>query len=256
VEIIRSTDHGATWSDPVQVGALLAIGAYDPQTHVPIRDGVILASIAVGPDDRLWVAWSDARFSGGSRDGILLAHSGDGGLTWSSPVLVNGQPATQAFTGTINVAADGTLGLTYYDLRNDTADRRTLLATYWLATSPDGVTWTERRISGPFDLAIAPYALGLFVGDYEGLASAGGNFVPFFAQTHPDLADRTNIYAVALPAAVTSIAKSAALAYPARDIAPASLTPEWARRTGEMIEEERHHFPDRSKPRLPPGYLR
>jgi hypothetical protein len=89
VRVMRSADKGLSWSAPVTVSELRAIGARDPDTGAAIRDGAILPAIAAGPGGRLWLAWQDARFSGGLRDAIALSRSDDGGLTWSAPVAVN-----------------------------------------------------------------------------------------------------------------------------------------------------------------------
>jgi hypothetical protein len=35
-----------------------------------------------------------------------------------------------------------------------------------------------------FDVRLAPFARGLFLGDYEGLTSQSGQFLALFAQTH------------------------------------------------------------------------
>jgi hypothetical protein len=35
-----------------------------------------------------------------------------------------------------------------------------------------------------FDMRLAPFALGFFTGDYEGLSSIGDVFTPFFSQSH------------------------------------------------------------------------
>jgi hypothetical protein len=37
-------------------------------------------------------------------------------------------------------------------------------------------------VAGPFNMLDAPFALGYFTGDYQGLATAGGRFVPVFVQ--------------------------------------------------------------------------
>jgi hypothetical protein len=96
----------------------------------------------------------------------------------------------------VTVRRDGTVGVGYYDLRNNTADRATLPTDYWLARSTDGVTWRESRVAGPFNLAVAPDANGLFVGDYQGLTSSGDTFVPFHAQTNDgDPGNRTDVFA-------------------------------------------------------------
>jgi hypothetical protein len=73
----------------------------------------------------LWVAWQDARFSGGLRDAIALSRSDDAGLTWSVPVAVNRDPAVPAFTPVLHVHSDGRLAITHYDLRSNTPDTTT-----------------------------------------------------------------------------------------------------------------------------------
>ena len=96
-------------------------------------------------------------------------------------------PSTQAFTPSIEVAPDGTLGVTHYDLRFNTADGGATLPTdYWFLHSHDnGATWAESRITPTsFDMRKAPFARGLFTGDYEGLAVQGGDFLALFSQPH------------------------------------------------------------------------
>ncbi len=193
---LRSVDRGATWSGPVTVASHLAIGARDPETGATIRDGAILHSAAAGPGEMLHVVWQDSRFSGGARDAIAYSRSSDGGLTWSAPVRVNPDPAVAAFTPVVQALADGTVGVTYFDLRDNTADRATLPAGLWLARSSDGVTWTEARLAGPFDLATAPNAGGLFLGDYMGLAGSGPAFLSLYVRTTGDPVNRSDVFFV------------------------------------------------------------
>ena len=199
---VRSADRGATWSAPVEVASHLAVGTLDPDSGNAVRDGAILPSAAPGPGRTLHVVWQDSRFSAGQRDAIAYARSADGGLTWSAPVRVNANPAVAAFTPAVHVLADGTIGVSYFDLRENTSDPATLPAAYWLARSTDGATWTETRLAATFDLSSAPNANGLFLGDYMGLAGAGGEFVSLFARTTGNLANRTEIaFARVAPAA-------------------------------------------------------
>src|SRR3984893_17390385 len=183
VRAMQSTDHGTTWSAPVTVSDLTSVGTTDPQTGTVVRDGSDLVSVSVGPGGMIYLAWQDARFSGGQHDGIAMTHSADGGLTWSAPVQVNADRNVPAFTPTIHVRADGVIGVTYYDLRHDTASPASLLTDCWLVTSSDGVTFRESHLSGPFDLDLAPNSQGLFLGDYESLASTASGFLPFYVQT-------------------------------------------------------------------------
>lgn len=193
---LRSADRGATWSAPVQVAVHLAVGARDPETGTAIRDGAILHHAAAGPGGTLHVVWQDSRFSGGVRDAIAYSRSADGGRTWSAPVRVNPNPGVAAFTPMVHALADGTLGVTYFDLRDNTADAETLPTGYWLARSTDGATWTETRLAGPFDLSTAPNANGLFLGDYMGLAGSGAAFLSLFVRTTGDLANRNDVFFV------------------------------------------------------------
>lgn len=229
---VRSGDRGATWSEVNVVASLLPVGTHDPQNPArALRDGAQLASVAAGPDGLLVAAWQDARFSAGARDGIAFARSTDGGNTWSAPVQINAVPAVQALMPAVTVRPDGTIGVLYYDMRNDTAAIATLLADAWLATSADGVHWTERHVAGPFDFNRAPIASGaLFVGDYQGLASADGQFVGFFALTNPDLANPTDVFASVFRAPADQVTEAAKLAYRAPKAAPAAITPAWRQR--------------------------
>ena len=99
-----------------------------------------------------------------------------------------------AFTPSVAVLADGTIGVSYFDFRNNTPDKTTLPTDYWFVSSTDAVHWSEQHISGPFDMDLAPNAEGLFVGDYQALAVVGNVFVPFYAQTDDAGANRTDAY--------------------------------------------------------------
>jgi hypothetical protein len=207
IRVIRSVDKGATWSAPITVSALQAIGVVDPDSGIPIRDGSLLPVVAAGKDGTLAMAWQDARFSGGARDAIAFSRSFDGGLTWTAPLRINGDPAVPAFIPTVAIGDDGTIGVTYYDLRSNTPDPGTLPADFWLVTSTDGVSWTERRVAGPFDYAQAPVAGGaLFLGDYMGLAAVGTSFVPLFGMTTGAATNRADMYAALLRAPAPSMA--------------------------------------------------
>jgi hypothetical protein len=204
IRVLRSTDKGTTWSGPFDVGRLGTIGNFDPETGDPVRTGDILPEIAVDSSasaarGRLYAVWQDASPNGGQADAAVFSQSVDGGLTWSAALKVNRTPTgipianQQAFTPSVDVASDGTIAVTYYDFRNNTA-APPLLTDYFVVhchpVSPTAclnpANWVdERRLTdASFDMRQAPFAGGFFTGDYEGLANAGTAFTPFFSQPH------------------------------------------------------------------------
>ena len=249
--LLRSTDHGVTWSAPITVAAVQAVGTSDAASGRLVRDGANLGSIAAGPRGELAVVWQDARFTGGRVDDIAFVRSADGGLTWSAPARINGAPGARAFVPVVHIRADGVVGVAYYDLRNDLPDARTLPADLWLTESDDGATWHEIHVDGPFDLMAAPNARGLFLGDYMGLASAGATFIPFYARTNgAPTGNATDVFA-ARAAPVDMPAQSRARRSPEpAPVAPAAVvratfapplapTGALARRLAESVEATR-----------------
>ena len=225
--LVRSDDRGATWSGPSVVSDLRAVGTYDPQDPTrTLRDGANLGTFAAGPDGELVAVWQDSRFSGGVRDGIAFSRSTDGGSTWSTPVQINAVPAVQALLPAVAVRFDGTIGVLYYDMRNDTANPVTLLVDAWLATSDNGgVTWYERHVSGPFDFNLAPIAEGgHFIGDYQALLGTGNDFAALFARTSTGIGNRTDIFASVFRSIGLRPPKSE---YRAREATALPLTPAW-----------------------------
>jgi len=210
IRVMRSTDRGASWSAPITVSSSGALGVEDPQTGRIVRDASIVPQMAVAPNGTLYVVWQDARYTG-QRDAISISSSSDRGLTWSLPVRVNGDPTVQAFIPQVHVLANGTIGVTYFDFRSNTSDPATLLTDFWLARSTDGgATWTETRVSAPFDLATAPDADGLFVGDYNGLTSSGTTFISLYAKTTGDTqSNRNDVFAARISSPSFADAKRA-----------------------------------------------
>jgi hypothetical protein len=253
--LVRSTDQGATWSAPIVVSDLRAVGTADPQNSArTLRDAANLGAFASGRDGTLVAVWQDSRFSAGARDSIAFAVSLDAGSTWSTPVLINAVPGVQALLPAVSIAADGTIGVLYYDMRNDTADPATLLVDVWLTTTTDrGVTWSEHHVTGPFDFNLAPIAEGgLFVGDYQGLVSGGLGFTALFARTGTGLADRTSVFASTVLAPGVGL-KSV---YRAHEASAVVTTPAWQSRLDESARRtlrQRLHGAAPPAPSVLPG---
>ncbi|HXZ59880.1 MAG TPA: sialidase family protein [Steroidobacteraceae bacterium] len=240
--VAQSSDHGTTWSAPTTIAELEPVGTADPRTGQAVRDGADIVSASVAAGGVVYVAWQDARFSGGARDGIALTRSTDGGTTWAAPVEVNADTGAQAFTPTVHVEASGVISVGYYDLRNDAfAPFGSLLADAWMVTSSDGVTFKETHLSGPFDLDLAPVSGGFFVGDYEALTSTSAS-LPLYAQTDAGAAIRSDAF-MAFPPVTASA--PAALAAPAASFealaAPPGLAvaPAARKRIAQRIELRR-----------------
>ena len=181
-----SDDAGLTWTGPIKISNDLDIPVVDPDTGQPVRAGTDLPDLAVDQaTGRVYIVWADGRFSGGTRDDVVLAYSDDGGRKWSAPVRVNQTPnGAQAFNPAVDVTADGTVLVSYYDFRNNDSSAG-LPTDVWLAHSHDGgTTWgAETHLYGSFDMEKAPVAEGYFLGDYQGLASIGNDALAFFAVT-------------------------------------------------------------------------
>jgi len=178
-------------------------------------------NLAIAPDGTLYVTWSDNRrhagdfpfptFVGSREDGypcpagkatdteVLLSRSQDGGLTWSALVRVNqdgvGNDKDQWFPWAA-VAPDGRVDIVFYDRRRDPGNK---LADTFLARSDDrGQHWSDVRVSpfaSNFDEAF--FGLGLFIGDYNGLAIApDGTSYPVWTGVRPGKTDSDIFFAV------------------------------------------------------------
>ena len=210
--LIRSEDKGLTWSAAIPVARVPATTVTDPDTGGAVGTlGSFPQFFSVTVDAQscqLHAVWEDTRFSGGQFTGVAFTTSADGGLTWSTPIAVSQTPATvapvnrNAFLPSVAVAADGTIGVTYYDFRfNDSG--LGALTDYWLVhchpSSPtactDASNWrSETRLTdASFDLEKSVMvSYSLWLGDYEGLATAGNDFVAVWAM--PSGADPNRIF--------------------------------------------------------------
>jgi hypothetical protein len=200
IAAIRSADNGATWTKREIIISDFRRGiVIDPDDGAAHRTGDINPEAIVDPTTgAIYVVWQDLRF--GPRSSIAFSQSLDGGLTWSSPIRVNQTPAAdpgepagnnQAFTPMVQVLNDGTVAVSYYDFRNNTADGGATTPTDAFVVNcdhdchdPDNWGDETRVTDASFDSRKAPVARGFFLGDYEGLGSSGDAVFPFFAMPH------------------------------------------------------------------------
>jgi hypothetical protein len=180
---VRSLDEGRTWLPPVLAGTKpLPPDVVDPETGIPLPQPGF-PSAAVGPDGSVYVAFEDNRALNAGAIGV--ARSRDGGRTWSNAPLPG--ITAFAFEPAIAVDAHGTVGVTWYDLRNDRPNDGELTADVWFAHSQDrGRSWRQTHVAGPTDLRTAPLPAHNYVGEYQGLAALPGRgFAALFTMAAP-----------------------------------------------------------------------
>jgi hypothetical protein len=218
----KSTDGGLTWKSTLISDTITATPFVYPNTT--FRDG-IEESFAVGPrkvDGKypLYVTWED--FSAGVVN-ILLAASYDEGATWTSPIQVNDNdhPADE-FQPNLDVAADGTVSVAFYDRRLACPTTGTEATAAGLALDTANVNWTGalppygaanycvnasiqfytrtlvpkghnvRLTQHTWDPQLhaphtsCPTCRTTFIGDYFGITSAGGKSYTTSVTTYDD----------------------------------------------------------------------
>jgi len=177
----RSLDEGRTWLPAVQIGSQPVQQIVDPETGVELPQPGF-PSAAVARDGTVYAAFEASNSV--SSGAIGMARSRDGGRTWSTGTV----PGVSAFAFEPSIAVDshGTVGLTWYDLRNDRPGDAVLTTDVWFTQSGDGgASWRQTHLAGPFNLRAAP--LGSHgLGEYQGLAASGGSgFAAIFTLAAP-----------------------------------------------------------------------
>ncbi len=164
----RSTDGGQSWgTDHLITGAPVdPIGAPDWKYHeltlvdstgcdlLRINHNPIIGVSPTNPDE-VYVVWNDARWdltedlcqrAGAHHSDIAFSRTTDGGVTWSAPVRINDDPqgnGIDQWQPTMEVAPDGTIGVTWYDRRYDPNHYMYDLA--YSQSTDGGLTWSPNQ---------------------------------------------------------------------------------------------------------------
>jgi hypothetical protein len=193
---MRSTNGGKTWSTPQKIAPLGTVGTRaDGQ---PLRVGDYLPDIAVDPaSGDLFITWADGL--GGATNKIAFVRSSDDGRHWSAPVAVSTHDAASSFNHAVTVGNDGELAVLYYDdAGNDDATPGIPTDVYLRHSGDGGTSWSTPQLLTSFDLAKAPFARGLFVGDYQGLTAIGPTDLLAFIGVTGDEEDSANVISIRL----------------------------------------------------------
>jgi hypothetical protein len=178
VEVVSSHDGGKKWGPRQVVSDSQTVGVTDPATGDPLRTGDIIPQPAIDANTgQLYVVWQDSRANAvdPKEDALFISTSTQGGLTgtWSTPAVVNDPRDEAAFTPAVKVLPSGSVAVQYYTLDRRT-HRRDVLPTSVVLRISDGpgthFSDSEQPVGDNFNMLAAPFALGYFTGDYEGLA--------------------------------------------------------------------------------------
>jgi hypothetical protein len=198
----KTTDGGQTWTPAIPVGA--------PFTPIPSNypgqqfRNLSIPMMAVAPNGDLYATWSQyeaapdvANDEDDSQADVVFVKSTDGGVTWSSPAVVNQDKSNaDQFQPQIAISPQGEVNIAYFDRRND---KRTLeggqvthsgnyFVDEYLSRSTDGgATWKDTRLSHEMsdpELNAPVSPSGLFFGDYQGMVADDCFTIPFFQDAH------------------------------------------------------------------------
>ena len=182
LRVARSHDEGRTWDAPVVAGSIPLPGEVtDPETSEQLPQPGYPTS-AISPDGTVYIAFENSPSA--SSGSIGLIRSFDGGLTWQRSEL----PDVNAFAWEPAIAVDqhGTVGVIWYDLRNNRPGDGQTTADVWFASSTDhGDSWHQIHVAGPTDIRTGAAAEQNRFGEYQGLAGLNHGFAAIFGLAAP-----------------------------------------------------------------------
>jgi hypothetical protein len=182
ISIVKSTDGGVTFSPPKTVSTFFPIAALTGGNTVRVNS---FPRIVVDGNSNLHIVFNAiTHFLGPDRSDVYYVRSIDGGNTFTNRVMLNDdQSVTSQWFPCIAVAADGTLGVRWWDRRNDpTYDR--LTDVYMTVSHDGGTTWSKNFRVTDHNWVFGPVEVGLnagYHGDYDDIAADGNNFYVSFS---------------------------------------------------------------------------
>jgi hypothetical protein len=192
---IRSTDGGATFSEPFRVASVDIEDVYELRSPV-------LPAVGIDAAGRLYAVWQDCRFSEGCDVVDLVLSTSPDGTTWSEPTRIpTTAPGSRIHSLIPGFAVDAAtrgakakLALVYYTLPHDCSFEVVCpgIDAYLISSANGGAAWgrPQRLSVEPMQLGwIADGGFGRMLGDYQAVSFAGGRAVPVFSVASEPAAD-------------------------------------------------------------------
>jgi hypothetical protein len=161
--LAKSTNGGSSFTNPVAVTLV-----FNDLTFNSTYRKNSFASIGVNPlNGYLYMIYADQP---GASSQVEFTMSTDGGKTFSAAAAINDSPDGQRFFTALAVDSAGNLHASWFDTRNS-AGKTTLYDVYATFSKDGGLTFANnaRVTAAPADAGTTS-----FIGDYSGIAAAGG----------------------------------------------------------------------------------
>jgi hypothetical protein len=187
--VSKSTNGGVTFSTPVLATPTTPFNDLDGNGFTSPYRKNSFPSLAVGPEGNVYVVYADqSQPSGGGNAEIRLVKSTNGGTSFGSPVLLNDQTAGQRLMPSVAVdQATGWVWVSWFDTRLNPSNND-LYDIYATMSTNGGATFSAQniRVTQTTDDSGTNIIGSTFLGDYGGIAAAGGYAHPVWTKGSTD----------------------------------------------------------------------
>jgi len=191
VLFIKSEDGGKTWTEPAVVTDYVP-----PQMAgrlLKLKQELSFAEEIVHPaidpkTGRLYVVFTDGRYTKGGMAWVSITSSADGGKTWTKPVPVNDSNVFGTWLPSIALNNDGRVGLTYFETPAAPKGQPirlpfALMEKTFNLDSKGIIQDVRGRVIDRFDYVPLDVEWTAFMGDYFGLVAIDKVFHAIYVKT-------------------------------------------------------------------------
>jgi hypothetical protein len=111
--LLISHDGGASFGQPITVATVTDDGVSPVPGSSFRQDSRTFPSLSIAPDGTLYVAWSNRT---SAHAVVLVTHSTDGGLSWSTPSVAGNIAGRSAFFASVSADPAGTVNVAFQAL--------------------------------------------------------------------------------------------------------------------------------------------